>query len=82
MSIVRAFINAFSVMISLGLISFLSISITAYPAFFASLNLSEYTAGMVPLPSNPIPKTSVRQFMELAVYIPEQEPQVGHTFLS
>ena len=32
---------------------------------------------MVPLPRRPMPKTSVRQFMELAVYMPEQEPQVG-----
>ena len=30
----------------------------------------------------PIPKTSVRQFMEFAVYIPEQEPQVGQALFS
>ncbi len=29
-----------------------------------------------------MPRTSVRQFMELAVYIPEQEPQVGQVFSS
>ena len=28
-------------------------------------------------PRSPIPSTSVRQFILLAVYIPEQEPQVG-----
>ena len=30
---------------------------------------------MVPLPFKPIPIASVRQFIELAVYIPEQDPQ-------
>ena len=60
----------------------LTISITAIPACFASLILSEYTAGIVPLPRSPIPSASVRQFIELAVYIPEHEPQVGHTFSS
>jgi hypothetical protein len=35
------------------------------------------TAGMVPLPGSPIPMASVRQFMELAVNMPAQEPQVG-----
>ena len=34
------------------------------------------------MPRSPIPIASVRQFMELAVYIPEQDPQVGHTFSS
>ena len=32
---------------------------------------------MVPLPGRPMPKTSVRQFMVLAVNRPEQEPQPG-----
>ncbi len=78
-SMVRAFLKAFSVIMSLGRIFFRYISITAIPACFASLIRSEYTAGIVPLPLKPMPKTSVRQFMLLAVYIPEQEPQVGHT---
>ena len=52
------------------------------PACFASRILSEYTAGIVPFPFNPMPIASVKQFMEFAVYIPEQEPQVGHTFSS
>ena len=52
------------------------------PACFARRIRSEYTAGIVPLPRSPIPMASVRQFMEFAVYIPEQEPQVGHTFSS
>ena len=34
------------------------------------------------MPRSPIPSASVRQFIELAVYIPEHEPQVGHTFSS
>ena len=42
----------------------------------------EYTAGMVPFPFSPIPRASVRQFILFAVYIPEQEPQVGHAFSS
>ena len=37
---------------------------------------------MVPFPERPIPRASVRQFMEFAVYIPEQEPQVGQAFCS
>ena len=37
---------------------------------------------MVPFPLSPIPSASVKQFIELAVYIPEHEPHVGHTFSS
>ena len=55
---------------------------TAYPASFARRIRAEYTAGIVPFPGSPIPIASVRQFMEFAVYIPEQEPQVGQTFSS
>ena len=43
---------------------------------------SEYTAGMVPLPGSAMPKASHRQFMELAVNMPEQLPQVGHAWSS
>src|SRR5690606_26857116 len=39
---------------------------------------SAWVASMVPLPGREIPMASVRQFMELAVNMPEQEPQVGH----
>ena len=70
------------VMMSLGRISFRYISITAMPACFARRSRSEYTAGIVPFPCRPMPRASVRQFMEFAVYIPEQEPQVGQTFCS
>ena len=82
MSTVRAFINAFSVMMSRGLMSFSTSSMIFMPACLASRMRSEYTAGIVPLPRSPMPMASVRQFMELAVYMPEQEPQVGHTFSS
>src|ERR1035438_2977877 len=34
-------------------------------------------ASTVPLPGSPRPKASTRQFIEFAVNIPEQEPQVG-----
>ena len=44
--------------------------------------LAEYGAGSVPLPGSPKPTTSVRQFMELAVNMPEHEPQVGQTSFS
>ena len=81
-STVRALRKASSVMMSRGRISFSTSFITAIPACFASLIRAEYTAGMVPLPFSPIPRTSVRQFMELAVYIPEQEPQVGQVLHS
>ena len=50
------------------------------PVCLASRSRAEYTAGMVPLPRRAMPMASVRQFMELAVYIPEQEPQVGQAF--
>ena len=55
---------------------------TCMPASFASLIRAEYGAGIVPFPERPMPMTSVRQFMELAVYIPEQEPQEGQTRFS
>src|SRR5690606_24683263 len=37
---------------------------------------------MVPLPGSAKPMASLRQFIELAVNIPEHEPQVGHAFCS
>ncbi len=77
-STASAFSNAFSVNMSEGFIPFSTSSITFMPACFASLILSAYTAGIVPLPGNPMPSTSVRQFMEFAVNIPEHDPQPGH----
>src|SRR5690625_1084376 len=37
---------------------------------------------MVPLPERARPMASDRQFMEFAVYIPAQDPQLGHTDFS
>ena len=82
MSTASAFRTASFVIMSLGRMFCFSRSITAMPACFARRRRSEYTAGTVPFPFNPMPRASVRQFMELAVYIPEQEPQVGHAFSS
>ena len=82
MSTVRAFRKASRLIISRGRMSFFSISITAMPACLASSTRAEYTAGMVPLPRRPMPSTSVRQFIELAVYMPEQEPQLGQVLHS
>ena len=81
-STMRALRNASAVIMSRGLIFFSTSSIIFMPACFARRILSEYTAGIVPFPLSPIPIASVRQFMEFAVYIPEQDPQVGHTFSS
>ena len=39
-------------------------------------------AGTVPLPGNARPMASVRQFIELAVNIPEQHPQPGQALAS
>ncbi len=81
-SAVKAFFIDCFVIISRGQIFFFTSSIICIPACFASSILAEYTAGIVPLPLSPIPKTSVKQFMEFAVYIPEHEPHVGQVFSS
>ncbi len=72
----------FSLIMSLGFTFFSTRSMMAMPACFASIILLLDTAGMVPFPGSPIPIASQRQFMLFAVYIPEQEPQPGHTFSS
>ena len=81
-SAVIAFLIAAEVIISRGRIFFFTSSIICIPACLASSMREEYTAGIVPLPCKPIPNTSVKQFIEFAVYIPEHEPQVGQTFFS
>ena len=43
---------------------------------------SLYGARMVPLPGSAMPIASHRQFMELAVNMPEQEPQPGQALFS
>jgi len=77
MSTAMALAKAFGVAMSRGRIFFLSSSMTFMPACLASLMRSANTAGMVPLPGRPRPRASVRQFMELAVNMPEQEPAPG-----
>ena len=47
------------------------------PAIFANRIRADITAGMVPFPGRARPMASERQFMEFAVNMPEQEPQVG-----
>ena len=47
------------------------------PAVLARRSRAESTARTVPLPGRPIPRASVMQFIELAVYMPEQDPQPG-----
>ena len=52
------------------------------PACFAKRNRSAYTAGIVPLPGSAMPIASLRQDMEFAVNMPEQEPQPGQALFS
>jgi hypothetical protein len=47
------------------------------PASRNSSLRSEWVASVEPLPGSDRPRASVRQFIELAVNMPEQEPQVG-----
>ena len=47
------------------------------PASRNSSLRSAWVATTVPLPGSPRPSASTRQFMELAVNMPEHEPQVG-----
>src|ERR1700761_9340628 len=47
------------------------------PAFSNSARRAVWVASVVPLPGRARPTASVRQFIELAVNMPEQEPQVG-----
>ena len=74
-STVIAFSRARSFTISRGLISRRTSSMICLPLSFAKRRRSEYGAGIVPLPCRARPSASHRQFMELAVNIPEQEPQ-------
>jgi len=47
------------------------------PASKNSSRRSEWVASSEPLPGKASPNASVKQFIELAVNIPEHEPQVG-----
>ncbi len=53
-----------------------------YAASSKSFILFLCVATTVPFPGSARPRASVRQFMELAVNIPEHEPQVGHAIIS
>ncbi len=77
-----AFSKALAVIISLGLICFLTRFIIALPAWLANCFLAPYPMGIVPLPGKAIPKASDRQFIEFAVNKPEQLPAVGHAQFS
>ena len=57
-------------------------STACIPANLARRKRSEYTAGIVPLPGRPIPRASVKAVHCISVYIPEQEPHVGHAVFS
>ena len=48
-----------------------------WPASTNSPLRSAWVASTVPLPGSARPSASVRQFIELAVNMPEHEPQVG-----
>ncbi len=69
--------NAFSVMILSGVRPSSTICTMRMPVFLARRIRALSTAAMVPFPGSAIPMTSVMQFMELAVNMPEQEPQPG-----
>ncbi len=79
MSQVSALSTDFSSTISRAVISFLTRSMIAIPAFFAILSLPPSTAGTMPFPGSASPSTSAIQFILFAVYIPAQLPQPGQT---
>ena len=57
-------------------------STTRRPAFRNRSLRAEAVARVEPLPGWASPMASIRQFIELAVNMPEQEPQVGQAFSS
>ena len=70
--------KAASVMILSGVRPSSTIFTTRMPVFLARRMRAASTAAIVPLPGSAMPMTSVMQFMEFAVNMPEQEPQPGH----
>ena len=80
-SVASAFLNAAGVRMSRGRTPSRTRPMMRMPACFASCVRAAYTAGMVPLPGSAMPMASHRQFMLLAVYMPEQLPQPGQVFL-
>ena len=77
MSTAMAFSTAPRVTMSRGRMCRSRSSMTRIPACLASRIRAACTAGMVPLPGRATPMVSARQFMELAVNMPAQEPQPG-----
>ncbi len=77
MSTATALLTASWVTMSDGRMFFSNNSITFIPAFLARRMREAITAGVVPLPGRARPMVSERQFMELAVNMPAQEPQPG-----
>ena len=70
------------VIMSRGLTSSLIIRTNCFAASLINLCRSFDVATIVPLPGSVTPSISIRQFMELAVNIPEHEPHVGHALFS
>src|SRR5690606_38890969 len=60
----------------------LAMSTTTLPARSNSARRAAWVARVEPLPGRARPSASVRQFIELAVNMPEQEPQVGQALRS
>ena len=60
----------------------LASSTTSLPASRNRSRRRDAVASVEPLPGSASPTTSSRQFIELAVNIPEHEPQVGQAFSS
>ncbi|MNI99166.1 hypothetical protein D3C73_1581780 [compost metagenome] len=77
MSRAKALSIARSVTISRGFRSSSMIFINCLAERFTNSLRSSQVARIVPLPGNARPRPSARQFMELAVNMPEQEPQDG-----
>ena len=82
MSTRRALANAAGVITSRGRRFFASTCMICMPASLARRVRAAATAGIVPLPGSAIPIASLRQFIELAVNMPEHEPQPGQAVSS
>ncbi len=77
MSNANAFKNVSLDNISRGLISFSTRYKICFAAFFARSFLLGSIANIDPFPGRAKPRASIRQFIEFAVNIPEQEPHEG-----
>ena len=82
MSTAMAFKKAARVAMSRGRIPRANSSITFSPASLPRRTRAALTAGTVPLPGRARPSASARQFIELAVNMPAQEPQPGQQTVS